>query len=275
MPDQSEVIMGQMEDTRKDLADKLETLEKKVAGTVETMTGTVKTVEQTVENVKESIQETVASVTDTVQNTVQTVEETVGNTVANVKSFFDISRQVDRHPWLMFGGSVLAGYIGGWLLTPKTVHVEMPSPPTPSGSGGGSYMPPPAPAPVAAPAPQQTQQPQQAEEAGESWLGKLTERFSPEVDKLKGLAVGTLFGVARDMVSQWLPDALKQQVTDVINNFTTDLGGQIIREPLMAPQQDGGDSSGHGERSGQPQAAESNPAGSGSRTRETAGSGRR
>ena len=38
MPDKSEVIMQQMDQTRKDLAEKLETLEKKVAGTVETVT---------------------------------------------------------------------------------------------------------------------------------------------------------------------------------------------------------------------------------------------
>lgn len=259
MPDQSEVIMGQMEDTRKDLAEKLETLEKKVAGTVETVTDTVQTVENTVENVKESIQETVETVTDTVQNTVQAVEETVGNTVENVKSFFDISRHVERHPWLMFGGSMLAGYIGGWLLTPSSAREEPP--------------------PAEPPAPRErlsvsvAHQQEELEETGESWLGKLTERFAPEIDKLKGLAVGTLFGVARDMISQWVPDALKEQVTDVINGFTTDLGGKVIREPLVAPQQE----SGHREQPNQPQAAESQPTGSSSRKPEhaAASSGRR
>jgi len=263
MPDQSEVIMGQMEETRKDLADKLETLEKKVAGTVETVADTVQTVENTVENVKESIQDTVATVTDKVQNTVQAVEETVEHTVENVKSFFDIAHHVDRHPWLMFGGSVVAGYLGGWLLTPRSAREEAP---------------PPEPAPRERVPVSVAHQPEQVEEAGEGWLGKLSERFAPEIDKLKGLAVGTLFGVARDMISQWLPDALKEQVTDVLNNFTTDLGGKVIREPLIDPQQETArDESATHEQPGQPQAAETKPTGSSSRKGEkaTASGGRR
>jgi len=221
MPEQSEIIMGQMEETRKDLAEKLETLEKKVAGTVETVADTVQTVENTVENVKESIQETVETVTGTVQNTVEAVEETVSGTVEKVKSLFDISHHVERHPWLMLGGSVLAGYVGGLLLTPRPPEIETPpQPATPPERFKVSVA----------------HQPQEVEEAGESWLGKLGERFAPEVEKLKGLAVGTLFGVARDMISQWVPSAVKDQVTEVINNFTTDLGGKVIREPLVEPQ---------------------------------------
>jgi len=227
------VIMSEMEDTRKDLANKLETLEKKVAGTVETVTGTVQTVENTVENVKESIKDTVESVTDTVQHTVQAVEETFSHTVENVKSFFDVAYQVDRHPWFMMGGSVLIGYLGGWLLTPRSSRTREATsaaptytPAPPSGHNGAGYA---ASPPSAAPA---AKEPEQTTKPSESWLSKLGERFAPEIDKLKGLAVGTLLGVARDMVSKWLPEALKDQVTDVINNFTTDLGGKVIRDPL-------------------------------------------
>jgi ElaB/YqjD/DUF883 family membrane-anchored ribosome-binding protein len=234
MPDQSEVIMGQMEETRKDLGEKLQTLEKKVAGTVETVTGTIQTVEHTVENVKDTIKETVEAVTDKVHDTVQAVEETVESTVESVKSFFDVSYQVDRHPWLIMSGSVLLGYLGGCLLTPRRRHKEAPALPAVE-----TYTPPPprpaAPQPPAAES--AAREPERTEEGGESLLGKLTTRFAPEVNKLKGLAVGTLFGVARDMISRWLPDPLKEQVTDVINNFTTDLGGQVIREPLVAPSQ--------------------------------------
>jgi len=232
------VIMGEMEDTRKDLAEKLESLEKKVAGTVETVTGTVQTVENTVENVKESIQETVASVTDTVQNTVQAVEDTVSSTVSSVKSFFDVSYQVDRHPWFVMGGSVLIGYLGGWLLTPRSRRTYeasparptyTPTPPADHNGAGYAASPPPA-APAA-------REPEQTAKTSESWLSRLGERLAPEVDKLKGLAVGTLFSVARDLVSRFLPDALKDQVTEVINNFTTDLGGKVIRDPLVGPSE--------------------------------------
>jgi len=219
MPDQSEVIMGQMEETRKDLAEKLETLEKKVAGTVETVTDTVQTMENTVENVKESIQETVETVTGTVHNTVDAVEQTVSKTVKKVKSLFDISHHVERHPWLMLGGSMLAGYVGGLLLTPRRPEIEKPpEPATPPERFKVSVA----------------HQPQEAEEAGESWLGKLSERFAPEIEQLKGLAVGTLFGVARDMISQCVPGRVKDQVTEITIIFTSDLGGKVMREPLVA-----------------------------------------
>jgi len=197
-----------------------------------------------------------------VQNTVETVQESVSNTVANVKSFFDIAHHVERHPWMMFGGSMLVGYLGGWLLTPR--HETPPAtppatPPTPPEQFR---------APVAT-------QPEPAEQAGESWLGKIGERIAPEVEKLKGLAVGTLFGVARDMISRLVPEALKEQVTDVINNFTTDLGGKVIREPLVATQEDmQGNESRQQDQPSQPTAA-SKPTGGSSRKGEMASAGSR
>jgi len=238
MPDQSEVIMGEMEETRKDLAEKLETLEKKVAGTVETVAGAVQTVENTVENVKESIQETVSTVTDKVQNTVQAVENTVESTVENVKSFFDVSHHVERHPWLMMGGSVLVGYLGGWLLTRRT-HTEDTASAIQQYNGPSRHTPPPSPVAAAT-----AREPEPTAATGESWLGKLGEHLAPAVDKLKGLALGTLFGAARDAVAKALPDAVKEQVTDVINKFTSDVGGQVIRDPLDGSTQEASASGG-------------------------------
>jgi len=208
-----------MEETRKDLAQKLESLEKKVAGTVETVTGTVQAVENTVESVKDTIQETVSSVTDKVHDTVEAVEEKVETTVQTVARFFDIPYQVDQRPWLMMGGSVVLGYLAGRLLpgheTPAAAPYEE-----------RSYRP----TPAVSHAP-----PERAEASGPSWVGKLSEHFAPEVNKVKELAVGTLFGVARDLLSRWLPSALKEQVTELVDKFTTDLGGKVIREPLLSP----------------------------------------
>jgi ElaB/YqjD/DUF883 family membrane-anchored ribosome-binding protein len=225
MPDKSEVIMEQMDHTRKELADKIETLEKKVAGTVETVTETVQTVEHTVENVKDTIAETVETVTGTVKNTVDAVGETVGNTVERVKGFFDVPRHVDRHPWLAMGGSVLVGFLGGRLLTPRSNRARA----TPARAAPPASTPP-------SPPRQESAAREAKPQAREGLLHNLGEQFGDEVEKLKGLAVGTLFGVARDMISQALPEVLKQQVKDVINGFTDKLGGKVIREPLLAEQ---------------------------------------
>src|SRR5262245_55877302 len=97
--EQPKVIRHQMEETRASLTEKLETLEHQVVGTVQ---GATSAVTETVENVKEAVAETVETVKGTVRETVETVKET-----------FDLSRQVDRHPWLMVGGSVALGFLCG------------------------------------------------------------------------------------------------------------------------------------------------------------------
>lgn len=276
MRDQSEVIMENMEGTRKDLADKLEQLEKKVTGTVESVTQLVEKVPETVDTVKETIAETVSTVTDTVQhtveavkgtveNTVGSVKETVAETVESVKGFFDIPHQVDRHPWLMMGGSVLLGYMGGRMLLPRKTTITEPWHTTaaPEAPFAPSYESAYAPTAPAAPLPESARAQEVAQEeaapSGPSWLSRLGEHFSGEINKVKGLAIGTLLGVARDMVSRWVPDTLRHDVTEIINNFTTDLGGKVIEEPVV------------GEMQGQ----ERQPQGDGSRTAEWHGAAAR
>jgi ElaB/YqjD/DUF883 family membrane-anchored ribosome-binding protein len=243
MPDESTLIMENMEGTRKDLADKLEQLEKKVTGTVETVTDLVEKVPETVESVKETIQETVATVTDTVHDTLGAVKHGVAETVESVKSFFDIPHQVDRHPWLMMGGSVLLGFLGGRLLLPRRRTDEQASSFTPSES---SYTPsfessnaPTAPAARSyeSARAQEESRETEAEPHKEGWVSRLTERFGGEINKVKELALGTLGGVARDMISKWVPDTLRPEVTDVVNKFTQDLGGKVIEGPVLGEGQ--------------------------------------
>jgi hypothetical protein len=57
--------------------------------------------------------------------------------------------------------------------------------------------------------------------------------FGPELQSLKGLAIGALIGVARDMVTRSLPEQMKTQVADVMNNVTSKLGGEPIRGEVL------------------------------------------
>src|SRR5262245_1683431 len=234
MPDTSEVIMEQMEGTRKDLADKVEKLEHKLAGTVETVSDTVSTVTETVENVKDSIAETVSTVTGTVQNTVEAVSDTVDSTVQTVKrslrDFLDVPAHVRRHPWLALGGSVAVGYLGGRLLLPRPERDATTG--TPTLTSAPTYTPAPAPAFTSAPAQPAREEPK-AEAKGESWISRLADQFAPQLNHLKGLAIGTVFGALRDMVSAWAPEAVRKDVTDMINGFTSNLGGQVIHGPVL------------------------------------------
>ena len=90
MDQEPEVIRQQIDQTRSALTEKLETRENQVRDTVT--------------NAKTTVEETIGS-----------VKSTVHETVATVKRTFDLPYQVERHPWGMFGGSILVGYLVGTL----------------------------------------------------------------------------------------------------------------------------------------------------------------
>jgi len=207
------VIRQQMEETRTALTQKLETLEEKVVSTVQ---GATSAVTDTVENVKEAVEETVTTVKDTVQDTVETVRDSL-----------DVERHVQRRPWLMFGGSVLLGFVAGQLLhsggrrryRPRGERPYSGSTPAPAMSVST-----PAAAAAASAAPP-------AEEPG--LLSSLAEQFQPEIAKLKGLAIGTALGAVRDIARELVPDQMKAQVADMVNNVTVKLGGEPIQGSVL------------------------------------------
>jgi ElaB/YqjD/DUF883 family membrane-anchored ribosome-binding protein len=214
MADDPEVIRQQMEETRTDLTDKLETLEEEV--------------EETVEKATEKVSETVENVTETVRDTVETVKETVHETIETVKSTFDLSHQVDQHPWLMFGGAVAVGYVGGRLLSrleePPAAGWTSRSEANDVGNRAGASL--------AGAGPQQAS-------ATSQWLGEMVQKFRPEIDELKGLAIGAALSVVRDLLTRSLPEQTRQPVGQVIDNVATKLGGKPIQGllPKEEPQQ--------------------------------------
>jgi ElaB/YqjD/DUF883 family membrane-anchored ribosome-binding protein len=189
-----------MEQTRSSLAGKLEALESEFRGTVEGATSavanTVEAVEQTVENVKDSVKETVETVKDT----------------------FNVRRQVERHPWAMFGGAVLVGSLMGGLLgrshrrRRQSAVTEMPSltPPEPARNGGYRN----------GAAKKTSQEAKESDEGGP---------FRSSFEALKGLAVGTLMGTLRDVLVKAVPSNLASDLAGVVDNLTTTLGGKPLR----------------------------------------------
>jgi ElaB/YqjD/DUF883 family membrane-anchored ribosome-binding protein len=220
--DELDDIRHQMEETRASLADKLEALEGQLRGTVE---GATNTVSDTVESVKE--------------------------TVETVKESLDVTRHVQKRPWLAVGGAVAVGYLVGYVIVPKRRKTAGSRPkalppassgsPAPAGArrghnghnghprnGAGRHAAV-APAPVR-PAPRKEQD------------GPLQEALK----KLSGLAVGGLMGVLRRMVSQVVPEAYAPDATRLVDQVTDKLGGKPLpesREPEMAyshPRSKGG-----------------------------------
>lgn len=206
MDQESEVIKQQIEQTRSSLAEKLEALEEKVATTV---TATTEAVSDTVENVKDAVEGTI---------------DTVSESVEQVKEAFDLSKQVEAHPWLMVGGAVAVGYLGARLLETGVSQVsrELSTPPSPSQPASQGWHPANAGQP-AAPA-----QPSLFDRLTES----LVPTLAPAMDKLKELAFGATAGLVGRMVLESVPEALRGEVEQVINEFTRSLGGKPIPEFL-------------------------------------------
>jgi ElaB/YqjD/DUF883 family membrane-anchored ribosome-binding protein len=217
-----EVIKHQMLETRAALAEKLETLEQQVVGTVHSATT--------------AVADTVESVKDAVQQTVEMARESVHDTVEAVKDTFDLSRHVREHPWMMVSGSIAAGYVGGCLLPRLAAAASdrLPSGGVPSLSslaalsrverngGAGQRIGEETPATSTASGP-----------AAHGLLGGLEQRFGPELHKLKGLALGTMLGVVRDMIASAAPPQLGSQLAEIVDSATVKLGGQPIHGPVL------------------------------------------
>src|SRR5262245_28638751 len=224
MDQEPDLIKEQMAETRVSLTDKIEKLEDTIKGNVES---TLQTATGTVENVTEKVESTVETVKEAVEGSVEAVKETMHETVETVKEAFNLRRHVQRHPWAMLGGAVAVGFLGGRLLgaaqrrrehRSQRPGMEAARAPTPGFTLERR----------AEPEPQR-----QAEEERSSLLGKVGETFGEELSKLKGLALGATFGVLRDMLTASVPEQLKPQLTDVMNGFTTKLGGKVFQKPLL------------------------------------------
>jgi ElaB/YqjD/DUF883 family membrane-anchored ribosome-binding protein len=200
-----EEIRHHIDETRSDLTDKLEALEQKV--------------KDTVLDARSAVVDTVETVKHSVEDTVQAVKGTVHDTVDSVKRALDLGRQVDQHAWTMLAGSVAAGFVLSRLLSQRQPGSRAPDrsfaevfPPHPENGrrlrdlhhAGTDFTPPP---PVGEP-----------RLANHSVFTELTEKFAPEIQKLKGLAIGALMGLARDVIKHSVTLPLASELERVNEN---------------------------------------------------------
>ena len=211
MPPETELIKQQMGQTRAALSEKLETLETKVFNTVGTTTDTVAL--------------TVHEVGATVRETAQDVRATMHETMASMRDALDLTQQMHQHPWLMVGGSVVAGYVGGLVLD-NLERGRLPSLPSmpiaaeqllPSDSEVRERM--------------EVQPP--TRRTGSAFFRALAESFAPELDKLKRTALGMALGVVRQKISESVPPTMREQVVEMMDRVTVKLGGEPLPPGAM------------------------------------------
>jgi ElaB/YqjD/DUF883 family membrane-anchored ribosome-binding protein len=237
-----------IEDTRSAITEKLEILEERVRETVE---GAQSSVGDIVDNVKDMLDTTVEAVRhgvegaqSTVDEIVETVKGTVGDTVETVKRTLDVPYQVDQHPWLMFGGATLAGYLlgswGGGSTSPAFSTNDSES----SATGTTADMSashathdglPPADRESSVPPPQQ------------GMGSSLLEPLKDEMAMIKVAAVGALVSTRRAMVKQAVPT-----VAPHLEKARSERDGQPLERPPQpsAPMSRAGPTAAPSEKAG-------------------------
>jgi hypothetical protein len=214
MDNEPDVTRADLDETRASLSEKLESLEQQVVHSVH-------------------------GATTAVNETVESVKDAVHDTVATVRQTFDLPLQVKRRPWGMVGGSIALGYLGGYLLRCRGSDTSsarrrsrpvFPDGPQIAHHGNGDIngyrsM---EEAPTKKPVQEVSQKPSEP-----GWLSVVNNQFGPEITKLKGLAIGTVLGVVRDLITQSGSEQMKAKVAEVVDSITVKLGGEPIRAPLV------------------------------------------
>ncbi len=200
MDSESQVIHDQMDETRTSLQDKLETLEQQITTSVH-------------------------NATDAVTDTVDSVTEAVRDTVDSVKDTLDVRHQVERHPWAMFLGAALVGFVGARLLD----RALAPRPPAPA--------PPPVPNPASAfsgNGHSTTANGAVPPAATRSLWKVMNDEYSDEMAKVKGLAISTAGGVLREMLTGSAPPQLAEHIKELVDSVTVKLGGHPLEGALWS-----------------------------------------
>jgi ElaB/YqjD/DUF883 family membrane-anchored ribosome-binding protein len=219
MENESEMIRQQMDETRAALTDKIETLEHQVVDTVQAAST--------------AVSETVGSVKEIVHDSLQTVKDSVHDTVETVKDTFDIQRQVDRRPWTMFAGATALGFLGGYLLRGSNGReariTEKSESLAPSAKARTAVIRNGAPKRRDAAASTAIHESDAATTADKpSWVSNVGDTFHAEISQLEQLAVGTLLGIVRDIITEVVPEHMERQVEEIVNGITVKLGGQPL-----------------------------------------------
>jgi len=182
-----EMIHGEMEGTRKSLADKL---------------GEVESIIQ--EKVKEA-GDSVTSIVDNVKDFGSSVTESVTSAKETLKETFNIRKQVEDHPWAALGAAVAVGVAGGVFLGPSRSRGAS------AAFSEPSYSPPSSPSPSPSYA--------AASKGASSVVSSL-------LHNLQGLAVGSLMSFAQDLVNQNAPPAWKDSLTGMVDDLCVQLTGE-------------------------------------------------
>ncbi len=214
-----DVILDEMENTRTALTDKLETLESQVASTVQGATSnvadTIEAVRETVDAVKDSVEEAVTTAKETFAEAVTSAKEAVQDSVTAVKSLVDVPGWVRAYPWPSFGVSIAAGFAMERLLAPVvseargSFHNHDHRFPPDHVSGEATYN---------------------GVGPSRSFVMEALHSLEPEIQQLKGLALGKLMETIEQLVGDALPAEMAPKAKNIFHGITRKIGGDVTHE---------------------------------------------
>lgn len=165
-----------------------------------------------------AVLESVSETLSTVQQTVHTVK----NGVASIRENCDVVNHVQRRPWIAMAGATALGYWGAKVLRNRAARRgvivrDYARSGSPRGVDIG-HLAGPGEANATLPLPVAT----------ESRGAQFREMFHEETIQLRGIAMGFLFGVLRDVLLKSVPRPMGPHVGDVIDGVTLRLGATPI-----------------------------------------------
>ena len=172
-------------------------------------------------SMRKEMDETMAGLTEKLgqlEHQVSATVNTVSDSVNTVRNNLDLKLHVRRRPWTVLAGATAVGFLSGYrsnsrrngharengsnagnTAPPLTVAAEHQYSGT-NGDSKGSNT-----APLASsPAP--------------SWLANLGDKFQPEIAELKGIVIGTLIGIAREIITKQVEAPIGRSIRDDHNS---------------------------------------------------------
>lgn len=122
-------IKAEIDHTRSALSEKIgmlgDRLTETVTGATDMVASVQTTLTDTVESARTAVADTVEAVRGTVSDTVEGVKGTVGGAVESVRDAFDLSKQFESRPWLIFGAAVATGFVLEKLINRGANYYEL------------------------------------------------------------------------------------------------------------------------------------------------------
>jgi len=203
--------MNEMEQTRSAMTEKLEALENEVVEKVRPVATAV-----------ERVADAAAGIVESVKDTVNEVKEKVEATASAVTSAFDLRKQTEAHPWVVFGMAATTGCLVGSFLARRSSrgHRKAQAGSAPKQgreTNGKSHHTKATPAKTAR---------ESATSGQNSW-------FVESLQHLKGLAVGALMSAVRDLAKQGIPGNLGEKIAEEVECMTRKMGAEPIQGPVL------------------------------------------